>query len=336
MSALEFFIARGNLIASSGSLTLNRQISSLQIGLGFCIASALGYTLSNALLRSLSTNADHLLTICVKETITVLIVGPVLLALTLCGRFNWPGWRCIGILVFAGFVTQLGGNVPVLWSFSVIGMSVAVPIFIGMNLVGSAILGRIVLKEPVCVRTMCAIGLLVVSVVLLNLGDSNAPDLKKTSWEMQLLGTGASILGGFCFAVMTVSIRYALLTGESSLASKFWTVVLMIPAAGTYILGPILLLRWFWGSFPPVSIEHGTQMLAAGLVNFISFFLLSKGLRMVPVVLVNITNTTQVAMGALLGIFLFHETLSTWLIAGLLTAMVGVILIGSKGRRRTA
>lgn len=240
------------------------------------------------------------------------------------------------ILVLVGILTQVGGNIPVLWSFSVIGMSIAMPVFLGMNLVGSAILGRVVLKEPVCTRTICAIGLLVTSVLLLNLGGSSAPDLAEIGWSKQILGTAAAMFGGFCFSILAVSIRYVLLTSEGSQSSTFWTVVLMIPGAGTYAIGPILLaqsgLETFNRIFSEIPPHQITMMLVAGLLNFTSFFLLSKGLQMIPVVLVNITSTTQVAMGALLGIFVFHEAVSVWLIAGLIMAMTGVVLIGSKNR----
>lgn len=312
---------------------MNR-LSSIHIGLGFCVASALGYTIANVLLRSLSTNADHLLTIFVKESVAVVLLGPVILVLMLKGRFEWPSRRCTWLLVFAGIITQIGGNIPVLWSFSVVGMSIAVPIYIGMNLVGSALLGRIVLKEPVCIRTLCAIALLTVSVVLLNLGGSKAPDLNEISLGKQILGASAAVLGGFCFAILAVSIRYALLTSETSKTSTFWVVVLMIPAAGTYVFGPTIFFQSGFEVFLAVSPTHLGKMLAAGLVNFVAFIMLSKGLQMVPVVLVNITSTTQVAMGTLLGILIFHESLSVWLIAGLLTAMSGVMLIGSKGKSK--
>lgn len=311
---------------------MNR-LSSIHIGLGCCLASAIGYALANALLRSLSTSADHLLTLFIKESVAVVLLGPVILALLLMGRFTWPNRRCTIILIFAGIVTQIGGNIPVLWSLSVIGMSIAVPIFVGMNLIGSALLGRIVLKEPVCVRTLCAIALLVASVVLLNLGGSKAPDLAEIGWEKQILGTGAAVLGGFCFAILAVSLRYVLLKSERSKTSTFWTVVLMIPAAGTYLFGPIIFFQSGLEAFITIPSTHFGQMLTAGLVNFVAFVMLSKGLQMVPVVLVNITSTTQVAMGALLGILIFHESVSFWLIAGLLTAMTGVMLIGSKARK---
>jgi drug/metabolite transporter (DMT)-like permease len=314
---------------------LNR-LTSIHIGLGCCIASAIGYALANTMLRSLSTAVDvpHVLTLFVKESVTTVLVGSAILVLTLLKRFSWPERRCIKILIFAGIVTQVGGNIPVLWSFSVIGMSVAAPIYLGMNLVGSAILGRIILKEPVCLRTICAIGLLVLSVILLNLGGIDAPDLKALSLKQQILGTGAAVLGGFCFAILAVSIRYALLTSKVPQAASFWTVVFMIPAAGTYILGPLFFAQSGMEVLVAVPLASFGKMLLAGLANFAAFALLSQGLKMVPVVLVNIANTTQVAMGALLGIFLFQEKVSVWLIAGLLTAMAGVLLIGSKNRRR--
>ena len=312
---------------------MNR-LTSIHIGLGCCIASAIGYALANTMLRSLSVSADHVLTLFIKESVTTVLVGPVLLVLTLCGRFVWPDRRSMIVLLVAGFVTQVGGNIPVLWSFSVIGMSVAAPIYLGMNLVGSAILGRIFLKEPVCVRTMCAIGLLVISVVLLKLGGGGASDLEPANMNKQILATAAAVLGGFCFAILAVSIRYALLTSHAPKASSFWTVVFMIPAAGTYILGPLFFFQSGLESLTTVPLEAYGKMLLAGLANFAAFVLLSKGLRMIPVVLVNVTNTTQVAMGALLGILIFHEQVSVWFFAGLLTAIAGVLLIGSKNRKK--
>lgn len=311
---------------------MNR-LSSIHIGLGCCLASATGYTLANAFLRRLSTSADQVVTIFVKESVTPLLLLPVFLVFFLLGRLSWPGWRCVRILVLAGIVTQLGGNLPIIWSFSVVGMSIAMPVYLGMNLVGAAILGRIVLKEPVCIRTICAIGLLVASVILLNLGGSSAPDLEKVDWGRQILGTAAAAFGGFCLSILAVSIRYALLASEISPGSTFWAVVLMIPGAGTYVLGPLILVRSGIEVFHAITPDQISMMIAAGLLNFVAFFMLSKGLQRVPVVLVNITSTTQVAMGALLGIFVFHEAVSVWLVAGLLTAIAGVILIGSKRKR---
>ena len=71
-----------------------------------------------------------------------------------------PSFKLAGLIVIGGLFGQLGGNICFQWSLHIIGVALSVPLCLGGMIVGAAILGRVVLYEPVTPRVLLALGLL--------------------------------------------------------------------------------------------------------------------------------------------------------------------------------
>lgn len=319
-------------------------------GVLLCVLAALGYSVVNACLRKL-VDCDSVLVILVKESVTVVVVGPWLAWHALRGRRLLPGGRVLLALALAGLLTQLGGNMPNLWAFGVIGLAVALPVMSGTNLAATAILGRVFLGERVSRRTILAIGLLLVSIVLLclaapratnairsveqpsarltllhgtNTTIHDAPAEKNTpGWNLAALAVCAACGAGIAYAILVVVIRRNVTTDTPTTA-----VVFVVTAMGTASLGPYWIFRRGPQLLADVAPADLGLILMAGVVNLLAFLAITKGLQWTAAARANTIMTTQVVLGAVVGVALFGEPASAWLLLGVCLTSIGMILIG--------
>ena len=300
-------------------------------GILLCIAAALGYSVANACLRKLSVDCDQVLVVFVKELIAVGLVGPWLAWHAWHGRRTLPGGRALAALAVMGLLTQVVGNVPAVWAFGVIGLAVAMPLMSGTNLVAAVILSRIFLGERVSSRTVLAISLLSLSFLLLLLAAPQATRTIRgaapatTDWGIAALAVGATCLAGMVYAMLVVVVRRTA-TGNTPTTA----IVFMITGMAVVSLGPWLAVRrgpetLLLLDVPPVDVG---LMLLAGVLNLLAFLALTKGLQWTPVARANMIMTSQVVLGALVGVTLFGEPGSLWLILGLCLTIAGMTLIG--------
>ena len=118
----------------------------------FGLASAVLYTMANIGLRH-CVGIDPFLVSAVKAGPTVLILGPFLAWMFARGETVATSRRMIPRFMAAALVGQFVGNAAFQVSLGMIGLAVAVPITLGMMIVGAAVLGRVMLHEPVKLRT---------------------------------------------------------------------------------------------------------------------------------------------------------------------------------------
>ena len=105
-------------------------------------------------------------------------------------------------------------------------------------------------------------------------------------------------------------------------------VVVLITGVGVLVLGPLSVYRMGTAALlatPPMFFVWTT---VAGVCNLVAFVALIRGLQLTTVVHVNMLNAAQVALAAVAGIFLFHETPDPWLILGVALTITGIVLIG--------
>jgi drug/metabolite transporter (DMT)-like permease len=324
------------------------------VGIAYCVASAVFYTAANICLRQLTTlEVDPAWVICIKETVTVGVIGPWLAFQAFRGRPVMPPPRALAALVLTGLAIQLAGNLPMQWSFGVVGIAIALPAVFGVMLTASAVMGWVLLKEAVSSRSMAAIGFLVCSIVLLSAGvategavdyrpgveaadvapspaGGDAPiepagDVPVVPRQLSLLwvilGVGASCLAGALFALLTITIRFT-----ATARVPVTSIVFVITGMGVLSLGSLSLGRLGPDHLMATRPEQLAWMVAAGVCNLIAFLAITKGLQMTTVVHANVLNASQVAMGAMAGVLLFHESLNVWSTLGIVLTIVGVVL----------
>ncbi len=297
----------------------------------FCgLASSLGYTVANVCLRAVS-DSDAVWVSCVKAFPTVALFGPVLLYRLSRGLDRLPPAGQMTRLVIASLICQVFGNVAFQWSLGVVGMALTVPLTFGTMIISGAALGRIVLNESVTVRMALSTVVLIGAISMLSLGAGEAsrcvvPPHHSLSTGLVAAGVGAAGLSGVAYALLGVTIRYAV-TDRISIPLTLVTVTF----TGVVVLGIGALWRIGASGMLATLPWHFWTMMLAGFFNAVSFLALTKSLQLIPVVYVNALSSTQAALAAIAGILLFSERSSAALWLGVALTIVGLILM----QRRT-
>jgi DME family drug/metabolite transporter len=310
---------------------------SAAFGTACCAAAAAFYTVSSICMKQVSAlNCDPSWGVCVKESITVLAIGPFLIYQAVRGQKVFPPGKILLIIILAGLADQLLGNLGWQWSVGVVGLSVTVPAVFGVMITGGAVFGWILLGEKVTPRSMGAIGLLLASLLLLGLGANSMigttaksshtpiadPGLASNGGLLIAEGILVAGLAGAAYALLSIAIRHTM-----NSAARQSTLMFVITGLGVITLGPISVYRQGWEGLAATPMEQTAWMAAAGFFNLLGFMALTKGLHLTTVVHANVLNASQVAMAAVAGILIFQESPNPWLIMGVVLTLFGIFLI---------
>jgi drug/metabolite transporter (DMT)-like permease len=316
------------------------------------LISAVAYTAANLCLRAVA-NCDPVWVSCLKSVPTIVLVAPWLLILAGRGERILPPPRLLALIAAAGACGQLAGNVSFQWSLGIIGVAVAVSLTLGTMILSAAVLGRLLLHEPVTPRTAFSIVLLLAAIAALSLGAGEAhrsvtdadnsgivqPAAPRTgpspaaSGTSHLLlisaGVAAALASGIAYTILGVAIRYAAGRGAPQP-----TTLMTVALVGLVSLGALSLARIGPRAMLETSPRDLWVMLAAGVFNAAAFVALTKALHLTSVVYVNVLNAAQAAMAAVSGAILFQEALSPGLLCGVALTIVGLLVM--RGRKRVA
>ncbi len=382
----------------SARCTSRMKRSPVFLGTIYCILAALGYTITNAFLRYLAgLGADEMWVICVKEAVTVCVIGPWILVQYFRRQGPSLRLRVVVVLMLIGLAVQLCGNVSVQWAFGVVGLAVTMPAVFGTMIVGSAVLGWLLLGEAVSRRTVAAMGAVIVAIVMLSTGAASqwkssppsvpaqamastedrgfsrpsalfhspggpasqadvtsargaqygsppslaSPNEPRATASMLpltvdrfwgLLGVAAACMAGLVYAALGIGIRWA-----TQHRTPISVIVFIVTSMGVLSLGSLSLVRVGFEQLLATDLFLVGLMLSSGIANLLGFLAITKGLELVPVAHANVVNASQVALGAVLGVLLFGELLSLWLVLGVALTVAGMLLVGSEnggsGRR---
>ena len=78
------------------------------------------------------------------------------------------------VLIAMGLATELIGNIGTQWGYSIVGLAVMIPATTGFLLVATAVFGAVLLGERVSARNAAALALLIVALIVLGYGISQA------------------------------------------------------------------------------------------------------------------------------------------------------------------
>jgi drug/metabolite transporter (DMT)-like permease len=293
------------------------------------LTASLVYTASNSCLRA-CTDLDPLFVAWAKALPLVAIYLPWWGLRVRLGKDRVPSWRAIGILVIAGVVGQLGGNVLFQWSLGVVGLALSVAVCLASMTVSAAVLGKFFLGEGVSPRTRIALVVIVTAVGVLFLGARAAPMASGNAtagqelrpWFWAAAGTGAAFASGVAYTVLGTLIRKGV-TGETSVIGTLWVTGL----TGAIVLGIGASLRVSPVEVASIEPSKWLWLLLAGLFNAVAFFALIRSLQLAPVVIVNAVNASQSASAAVAGVLLFAEPLTPFLFVGIGLTAVGFLML---------
>jgi drug/metabolite transporter (DMT)-like permease len=287
--------------------------------------SAVGYTAANICLRSV-TDCDPVWVSCIKTIPTVVGVAPWLIVRWSRGERVFPPLSIVATLLAAGLLGQFGGNVAFQWALGVIGIALTVPLCLGMIIVASAVLGRILLYEPVNALTAVALTLLLAAIWILSLGAQGASNsiavLGTASPWLVTAAVTAGCISGLSYAVLGVTIRRAVL-GVSTVSATTFCVAIV----GLLTLAPLTAYRLGIGQMIRTDPADFAMMVLAGVFNLIAFLALTRALQITSLVYVNALNASQVAMASVAGIVLFQEQASPALTLGVSLTVIGLLIM---------
>ena len=300
----------------------------------WCALSAVAYTATNICMRRVTQwHVDAVWATWCKESLTAMLVAPVLLAQAVRGRRVLPPPRTLASLLLVGLAVEIGGNIGCQWAFGVVGLATVIAMVVGTMLIASAAMGALLLGEAVSGRTAVSLGLLVLSVAALyaaagNVSRSVAAD---TTAAMAAGAVALAGLAGVIYAAMGAVVRRSLSAG-----APLGTVVFLIPFVGMLSLAPIVVCRLGWRPLAETSAPQYAWMAAAGVCNLVGFIALNKGLQATTLVRVNTLMASEVAMGALAGVLWFRESPGVWLLAGVGLTIAGIFLMDAPSARQAA
>jgi drug/metabolite transporter (DMT)-like permease len=267
---------------------------------------------------------------------TVVLIGPVLVVLAWRGRPVLPAPRLLLLIALGGMCGQLGGNICFQSSLGIIGVALAVPLTMGGMIVSSAIMGRVFLAEPITLRVLLALAILLAAIGVLAIGAGEAGRAMSASavaeagraspWRIAA-GVAAACGAGVFYTVLNAILRYCVTRGAPLPTSLF-----IVSMVGVISLGSLAWLRIGEAGIRATTAGDLAIMLAAGVCNTVAFIALTKSLQLNSIVYVNALNATQATLAALAGVLIFREKLSPWLIVGIGLTIVGLMALAQAHR----
>lgn len=291
----------------------------------YAAISAVGYTATNICLRSV-TDCDPVWVTCIKTIPTIVGVAPWLIVRWFRGESVFPPLPIVATLLAAGLLGQFGGNVVFQWTLGIIGIALTVPLCMGMIIIASALLGRVLLQESINLLTVVSLSVLLAAIWVLALGAQGASNsiakLETVDPWLVTAGVAAGCVSGVAYAVLGVTIRRAVIGVSTVSASTF-----CVGIVGFLSLTPLTIHRI--GVTAMLQTDRGdlAMMVLAGVFNLMAFVALTRALQITSLVYVNALNASQVAMASVAGIVLFQEQPSPALALGIGLTVAGLLIM---------
>ena len=131
------------------------------------------------------------------------------------------------------------------------------------------------------------------------------------------------VASGFCYATYTVFAHYVL-KHYDSLTMTYWTFV---------VAGLASLFFWDTAALTAVATDSRGIIGMLGLIviaTVLPYLFYTKGLEGVEGGKASIIANVEPVVGALVGVFVFGETLSVWVVLGIVCVLSGVILLAKE------
>ncbi len=298
-------------------------------GTFYGLASAVIYTASNGFLRAVS-DCDPIWVSAMKAVPTASLIAPWLV-LSLRRGDGFPPWRIWLAIAVTSLVGQLGGNISFQTALGQIGLALTVPLSLGGMIVGSTLLSRLFLHEPVSIPAAVAMGVLLLAIAVLSLGAEEARAqlfvaASSDPWQLTV-GVTMACLAGLAYSVLNVVIRYSIQRGAT-----LPVTLVTVSVVGLISLGLLSFQRIGWSGMLQTTPRDLTMMLLAGACNAAAFVALTRCLQLTSVVYANALNAAQAALAAITGVLIFREPASAALTAGVALTVLGLAILTRRPR----
>ena len=293
-------------------------------GEAWALAAAFGYALYQVFLGAAMQGEVHNV---VAATVQAL---PVLLFATAMGWFikrrgkvttsPFSDWRLIGALLCNGLLLFVGATPLLFESLRKGGVLITSPVS-GTQVLFAAILAAILLREPFTRVMALGMAISVAGICVLAAGQGGA-DLPPTWWLAVPFALGTAL----CWALAGVLLTYTLRRGVDAYQAVAIPTVVGLAALNGYLLavGQIHLY-----AETPTGIQ--TSLLIAGTLSAAALISLTMALNLTTVASATTLNSLQVAIAPMIAWLFLDEALTLMAAVGILTVLVGVIIV-QRGR----
>ena len=296
------------------------------LGLALNVLAAIMYSVANIALRKLADEKSFDFAIFVTGCKGIAAAGVAWVLIgkaAIAGRNSLPPVRFVPTLLIAAFCTHIVGNLGIQYAFALGGLAIVVPIVFSMIIFTGAVLAWLVLREPVTPLLAFAMTLLIAAIAVLSFGaDDAAEAAQATSSASTWFVVALAVVSGTGYGCVGVVIRRTRLGGVSAEGT-----LVLISSSGVVLLLTITAARMglsWMTAFPP---ETYGWIALASCCNAVAFFSLAYAYQILPVVRVNLINSSQSAMCAIAGVMLFGEPATAWLVYGTLMTLAGLFLV---------
>lgn len=301
-----------------------------RLGFCYCLASSLCYTLSFVLIRFLTEDANPDWIYCVKEAVPVLTTFPIILALTIRGKYPWPPLRVVGWVLVAGFFNDFIGGRFRIWTFAVLGLVLSNPLIQISTILASLLLGALFLHERISLKRWTATAIFIAAVILIANSRTGMQPLLEDSFLSKNVGWGVSLafLTGIGYTLFYVIMRkVAKKKNENEPAPIPVTLpMFLVCGIGTLTGGGFFTAAEGVHAFfsqPSVCWIFG---LSAGVAEMAAFMLLNIGLRYASASKVSMIAVSQLIFLTFLGRFIFHEPTNPLVWIGVILTCIGIFM----------
>lgn len=306
--------------------------SAASIGALLALLSAASYATVNALLRSVAADVDPFAGSLIRQLPLLVIATAALIILrprALRPRsLEFIGGRMVVMLMVAGVISFLVGNVFLFIGLDWVGLAVATAASQGGIVLGGTLISALLLREPP--NRWQVVGVSVVAVGLVVIASPSFGSIQ---------GGGLAILG-FIFS-FTAGVCYTISNAASRTVQRrprtFITALAMTNFGGAIALTIAVALR-SGGRFDLVySALTSSQILVlllAGLINAVALASVTLAVRFTTVTAVSALSSLVIVFGIVLAWLVFQEQIAAAVILGAAIIIVGVLL--AQLRPRTA
>lgn len=178
------------------------------------------------------------------------------------------------------------------------------------------LMSAILWKEPLTKRKVLALLLALVGCALVS-------GIAGGDLSISLKGFLLGVASGFCYATYTIFAHYTL-RYYSAYTVTFWTFVVSGIGSLTFLNVPSIV-----ASFS----ESKTILAMAGLVvvaTVLPYLFYTKGLEGVESGRASIIASVEPVVGALIGVIVFHEQLTFWIVLGIVCVLAGVVILAKE------
>jgi drug/metabolite transporter (DMT)-like permease len=139
-------------------------------------------------------------------------------------------------------------------------------------------------------------------------------------------GVASACVAGLAYSLQSGVLR-KMATGP--IPNSF--TLLMLSGTGIVVLGAISLGRLGVEGLRSTRPDDLLIMIWGGLFNALAFFLLTKALELISMVMVNAITASQAAMAAVAGVLFFSESITWPLATGVGLTIAGLLLMDRRG-----